>query len=109
MQSCRFESSWRNMNLYLTNILMPLLFLSVEADSPLGERYPQASEVYHCIFDSSSDPNFDAWPDGWTRRRGQGYPSYVNIQIQAGAAPGGAQCLRVDLDGGGGGGFHPPL
>ena len=75
----------------------------------LTSRYPEATEVFHCNFDQSSDANFDAWPDGWTRRRGPGYPGYLKIEIQPSPTPTGGQCLQVNLDGGGAVVFSPPI
>jgi len=109
------------MSLFLNSVLLPLLLVAAEAEPPLTQRYPQAIEVFHCNFDQSSDANFDGWPDGWTRRRLPGYPSYVKIKIQPilgdcpdfrghhasmvgenGTVPlGQRQCLQVDLDGAG--------
>jgi len=59
-------------------------------------------EVYRCDFEDESDTNFDLWPDGWTRRRGRGYPSYVNVAISDNpeSAARGTRFLQIDLDGG---------
>ncbi|MGD0518651.1 MAG: hypothetical protein ABSA26_14035 [Thermoguttaceae bacterium] len=101
------------MNLLLNSVLLPLWFMAAEAEIPLNERYPQAFEAFQCNFDPACDANFDGWPDGWTRRRGQGYPSYLKIKIQPApadlAAHGPRQCLRVDLDGGGAAVFSTPI
>ena len=103
------------MGLFLNPVLLPLLLMAAQAEVPLNQHYPRAIEVFHCNFDQSCDANFDAWPDGWTRRRGQGYPSYVKIKIQPilapaeNAPPGARQCLQVDLDGGGAAVFSPPI
>jgi len=103
------------MALLFARILIPLLFVAAEAEIPLEERYPGAIEIFQCNFDPSCDANFDAWPDAWTRRNGQGYPSYLKIQIQPSSAPadhathGVRQCLRVDLDGGAAAIFSPPI
>ena len=90
------------------------MLMASEAETPLKRRYSEAVEVFQCDFGPSSDANFDAWPDGWTRRRGQGYPSYVKIEIQPASTPadqaaGVRQCLHVDLDGGGAAVFSPPI
>ncbi len=103
------------MSLFINPVLLPLLLMAAQAEIPLSQRYPQAIEVFHCNFDQSCDANFDGWPDGWTRRRGQGYPSYVKIKIQPILAPvenaalRERQCLQVDLDGGGAAVFSPPI
>jgi hypothetical protein len=94
---------------YISRILALLMLTVSSAETPAGERYLRAIEVFRCNFDTSCDANFDAWPDGWTRRRGPGYPSYVNIQIQSGPTPAGSHCLRVELDGGGAAVFTPPI
>jgi hypothetical protein len=98
-----------SMSLLLNRILLPLLFLAANGDIQPSGPCPQGIEVFHCNFDASSDANFDAWPDGWTRRRGQGYPSYVKIEIRPTPTPAGEQCLQVNLNGGGAVVFSPPV
>lgn len=39
------------------------------------------SVVFDCDFGTSADRNYDGWPDGWTRRQGAGYPSFLKIGI----------------------------
>ena len=89
--------------------LLPLLILS--ADAPVHTATPQtlAQEVRHWDFEAGDDKNYDRWPDDWTRRRGKGYPLYVNVEIakddQARVGgqqdgPGDNHALRMDLDGG---------
>lgn len=56
--------------------------------------------VYQCLFDDASDANFDGWPDGWTRRRGLGYPHYLAVTIDTPSPPSGGRSLRFNLDGG---------
>ncbi len=102
-------SQAHDMSLYIIRVFMPLLFLALQEELPPGEHYPQAIEVFHCGFDSSCDANFDAWPDGWTRRRGPGYPGYVKIQMQPAATSLDKNALRVDLNGGGAAVFTPPI
>ncbi len=46
-----------------------------------ADHYPGAVEVFSCRFDDSADADYDEWPDGWTRRRGPGFPAYVTIKI----------------------------
>jgi hypothetical protein len=78
-------------------------------EAPLEARYPEAVEVFHCAFDPSWDENYDGWPDGWTRRRGRGFPHYVRIAISDEPSPEGGRCLRIDLDGGGAVAYSPPI
>jgi hypothetical protein len=85
-----------------------LLMLLLSAGG--GEtRFPEAAEIFRCRFDAGSDKDFDTWPDDWTRQRGAGFPSYGKIGIRPEASPGGENCLRIDLDGGGAAVFSPPI
>lgn len=62
----------------------------------------QAIPLYQCDFEVGSDQNYDLWPDGWTRRRGPGYPQYLDISIHD-APPKESErgrCLKIELDGG---------
>jgi hypothetical protein len=90
---------------------MPLLLLIMAAGLPTpGEaRYPEAVEVFHCTFDGSRDVDFDGWPDGWTRRRGPGFPHYVSIKISEDGQPPGNRCLQVELNGGAATAYSPPI
>src|SRR5262245_12044666 len=85
------------------NVLLALFILAAKAPAPTEGDRAEGVEVLHCDFEPETDKNFDDWPDGWTRRRGKGYPEYVKTRIVAdGERPGspGAGCLRIDLDGG---------
>jgi hypothetical protein len=77
------------------------------AEAPATEQRPvSVKEVYRCDFDASVDRNFDLWPDGWTRKRGPGYPHFVKMSIAGEGANAG---LRINLDGGGGLVTSPPI
>jgi len=91
------------------NVLLSLLIVAINPDVPIEARYPDGTEVFRCPFDPSWDENFDGWPDGWTRRRGPGFPHYVAIQISRQASPVQDCCLRIDLDGGGAVAYSPPI
>lgn len=97
------------MYLLLNSILLSLAIVAAEPDAPLSGDSPDAVVVFKCNFDASSDPNFDTWPDGWTRMHGPGYPNYLKIEIQPDKTPAGDQSLRINLDGGGAAVFPPPL
>jgi len=93
----------------MMNILVPLLIVAIGPDAPIGQRYPEAIQGFHCSFDETSDENFDGWPDGWTRRRGPGFPHYVKIGIAEEMSPANQRSLRIDLDGGGATAYSPPI
>ncbi len=95
------------------NVLLPILIVAIGLDASTQDRYPEATQVFHCEFGRSWDENYDDWPDGWTRRRGPGFPRYVKIHI-TGEAPrresaAGPRCLRIDLDGSGAVAYSPPI
>ncbi len=73
------------------------------------ERPPEHTAILHCAFDERSDRNFDKWPDEWTRPSGPRFPHYVRIAISREPSPAGDCCLRIDLDGGAGAAFSPPV
>ena len=89
--------------------LLSLLIVAISADSPIEGRYPEATEIYHCAFAEKQDKNYDGWPDGWSRRRGRGFPQYVKVRIVDEASPAGNRCLRFDLDGAGAVAYSPPI
>ncbi len=90
---------------------LPLLILSAHPTMPIEHRY--AETIFETDFGESSDLNYDGWPDGWTRRRGEGFPQYVRIQIQIEDDPASqtepSRYLRIDLDGSGAVAYSPPI
>jgi hypothetical protein len=82
------------------HVLPAFLIVATLGAAPIDARYPQAVEVYSCGFERGTDRNYDGWPDDWTRRRGPGYPHYLQVQISQEPSPEGEQCLRMALDGG---------
>lgn len=64
------------------------------------ERYPEATEVFHCAFGPDTDPNFDRWPTDWIRLRDERHPNYVNIGLSDDAGPDGDSSMLVEMDGG---------
>jgi hypothetical protein len=83
--------------------------VSLAAGATAETGHPEATEIFRCAFDQSSDKNYDGWPDGWTRRRGPGFPQYVKARIVAEPSPAGPRCLRIDLDGAGAVAYSPPI
>jgi hypothetical protein len=82
------------------NATFSLLILAVFAAAPTEPQPPEPTTLYRCGFEPESDLDYDDWPDGWTRRRGSGFPHYLPARIVAEDAVEGKACLRVDLDGG---------
>ena len=60
-------------------------------------------------FDRANDLDFDRWPDDWTRRTGEGFPNYINVEIDPEVAFEGSQSLRVDAGGGKAALYSPPI
>lgn len=85
-------------------LVLAILTAPLAADEPQGTTV----EVFRCNFDEAADQNFDAWPDGWARRRASGYPLFLPIRIVSVAADANtadtastpSRALRLTLDGG---------
>jgi hypothetical protein len=90
-------------------LLLPLWIVAGAAEPPIEIRHPEADTVFHCAFDAKWDRDYDGWPDGWTRRRGPGFPHYVEIEISKEESLGAGRCLRIGLDGGGAAVYSPPV
>lgn len=86
---------------------LSLLILAASPDAPM--EHPGAEVVYQTRFEQGDDINFDGWPDEWTRRRGPGFPLYVNIAIADDPDTPPSQCLRITLDGGAASVYSPPI
>ena len=86
-----------------------MLILTVAGGLATADRHRDGEELYRCGFEQSADRDYDAWPDGWTRQRGPGFPHYVQVQQSQESSPEGRQCLRVDLDGGAAAAYSPPI
>ncbi len=56
--------------------------------------------VYRCFFDQRTDQNKDAWPDGWTRKPGIGFPEYVSAEIVRDETPVNLRAMKIDVEGG---------
>ena len=86
----------------MLHCLLPLLILSADASAHTASPLTHAEQVRHWDFETGDDKNYDAWPDDWTRRRGKGYPLYLNIEIAEDSRPlpSSKNALRIDLDGG---------
>ncbi|MCA9232414.1 MAG: hypothetical protein KDA57_17325 [Planctomycetales bacterium] len=78
-----------------------LLILAALSGATSDDRHVDAIEIYSCDFNEKDfDKNFDQWPDGWTRRRGEGWPHYVKINLENAEKAVAGRCLTVYLNGG---------
>jgi hypothetical protein len=91
------------------NATFSLLIVAVCAAAPIDSRYPGATTAYQCDFEADSDDDFDGWPVGWVRRRGPGYPHYLDLQLSREPSARGEQCFRFDLNGGAAAVSSPPV
>lgn len=90
----------------MVGLVLALAILTGPAASP---RPADARELLACQFEEKWDQNFDLWPDGWSRRHGEGFPNYLKIEIDAQRPPCGGQSLRMELDGGGAVAYSGPV
>ncbi len=74
------------------------LLLAAQVPPPGALR--GAEVVFATGFEQDADSDYDAWPDGWVRRRDRGFPHYLSIGIAPDPAGDRGQCLRIELDGG---------
>jgi hypothetical protein len=74
--------------------------LAPEAKAGVAEAKPAAgSVVFECDFGTTTDRNYDGWPDGWTRRHGAGFHDFIKIGIaedKSDAARGSALVLQMN-------------
>ena len=85
----------------MMHLFLAAVILAGDPAAQTNQAPLEADEVFACNFESGIDPNFDAWPDQWTRRRGRGYPGYLPIEIVPDShSTGTNHCLQIKLDGG---------
>lgn len=63
------------------------------------DPFAVATPVAGFDFGRESDRNYDGLPDGWTRRSGPGFPSYVPIGLDVATGHGAAGSLHMGADG----------
>jgi len=93
----------------VAGLVTSLLIVALAGEAPIEGHYPDATRCFACTFDQNIDRNYDNWPDLWTRRRGPGFPHYVNVGIVDERSPRGSRSLKVELDGGGAVAYSPPI
>ena len=71
-----------------------------------SDPYLGAAEVFRFSFENEGtyeydgDKDYDGQPDDWTRRKGPGFPHYVEVSIDRSLASHGRQSLHVQANGG---------
>ncbi len=68
--------------------------------TPQHDPFEAAREVFRFSFENNEDRDFDQQPDDWQRRRGPGFPAYVEAVIDRNRGAEGRQSLRINLNGG---------
>ncbi len=70
-----------------------------QAASAADATFANAVDVHRFSFEPDEDADYDRQPDGWSRRRGPGFPQYVRAMIDRDTAAHGRQSLLVELNG----------
>lgn len=89
----------------MSNALLTLVAASAISASPASsESGLKPSQPYGTVFsfdfEQDEDREPDGLPDEWNRRRGPGFPSYVDCEIDEKHSHIGDQSLRVKVNGG---------
>jgi hypothetical protein len=74
--------------------------VAVALASPSADQGTDSSVIFSTDFGVESDRDYNAWPDGWTRRGGPDYPPYVKARLDFDAVDDTRGALRIDLNGG---------
>ena len=83
--------------------MCPVLLAAVLLGSEVAPaRGADAPPLAKWDFEADEDRDFDRWPDGWTRRRGLGFPHVVAAELDAGA-------LRFAAGGGAAAAYSPAV
>ena len=91
------------------SVLWTMLIVAGMTAAPNEAFEPTAVTLYKYGFETRADDEFDEWPQGWRRRRGPGYPGYLDIEIVDDRPAEGKYCLRAQLNGGAVALFSPPM
>ena len=76
-----------------------LVGASLAAVPSADASFDSAIEVHRYSFEADEDLDYDRQPDGWSRRRGTGFPQFVRASIDRQTAAHGNQSLMVELNG----------
>jgi hypothetical protein len=91
------------------NILASLVILTALGNVATTAHHPDAVTLYQCGFEQEADEDYDNWPDGWTRRRGTGFPHYLPMQIRPESENAAGRCMWFDFGGGGAAAYSPAI
>ena len=93
--------------------LLPVLcvFAVASADASVRDPFERAIRVpgAQFSFEQPDDLDYDNQPDDWTRRRGPGFPHYLDITLDDTRAHEGTRSLRIDAGGGKAACYCPPI
>jgi hypothetical protein len=70
-----------------------------QSASATDTTFANAIDVHRFSFEPEEDADYDRQPDGWSRRRGPGFPQFVRAMIDRDTAADGKQSLLVELNG----------
>jgi len=84
-------------------------YLALLAGLPVeGNMVEDTVPVLTYSFESKEDLDFDDQPDDWSRRKGPGYPQYVDVSIDREMGHTGQQSLHFSVNGGHATVYSPP-
>lgn len=74
-----------------------------------GNLVDDTVPVVSYSFESKEDLDFDDQPDDWSRRKGPGYPQYIDMSIDRKRGRTGQQSLHIAVNGGHATIYSPPV
>jgi hypothetical protein len=84
-------------------------YLALLAGLPIeGNLVEDTLPVLTYSFETNEDRDFDDHPDDWSRRKGPGYPRYVDVSIDRDIGHSGQQSLHFKVNGGHATLYSPP-
>lgn len=85
-------------------------YLALLAGLPLeGNLVNDSMPIVTYSFETKQDRDFDDNPDDWSRRKGPGYPQYIDISIDRTMGRTGDQSLHIAVNGGHATIYSPPV
>lgn len=85
-----------------------LITAGLAAEPTAHDPFTGAVTVLNYSFENDEDLDFRGDPDGWTRRKGPGFPSYVETGIDRTRGRAGNQSLQFLVNGGQAAMYSPP-